>query len=232
MLKKLKKLNSEIEIFSIKDKKFEKYGNVIEIETDEIVKACEKLIFPDIGSEYIASVNSLETLNMSEALRQIMFGGCDAQIGITHGHNNFMNGLEYHRSSEVNIAATPLVLILGLQYEMKGNEYDSSKVKAFYMEKGDAAEIYATTLHFCPCQVSDSGFSCVVVLPKNTNTYRFMSEYDIIGSETNYGEDLWRLFDTEEKNPDRLPTDTSMRRCYVEHLKKGGRVGNGFGVRL
>ena len=170
MLKKLKKLNSEIEIFSIKDKEFEKYGNVIEIETDEIVKACEKLIFPDIGSEYIASVNSLETLNMSEALRQIMFGGCDAQIGITHGHNNFMNGLEYHRSSEVNIAATPLVLILGLQYEMKGNEYDSSKVKAFYMEKGDAAEIYATTLHFCPCQVSDSGFSCVVVLPKNTNT--------------------------------------------------------------
>lgn len=170
MLERLKKFNSKIEIFSIKGEEFKKYGNVLEIETDEIVKACKKLTLPESGSEYIASVDSLETLNMSENLRQIMFGGCEAQIGITHGHNNFMNGLEYHRCSEVNIAATPLVLFLGLQYEMEGNEYDSSKVKAFYMEKGDAVEIYATTLHFCPCQVSDNGFSCVVVLPKNTNT--------------------------------------------------------------
>lgn len=170
MLEKLRKLNSEIEIFSIKDKEFKKYGNVLGIETDEIVEACEKLVFPEVGSEYIASVNNLENLDMSEKLRQIMFGGCEAQIGITHGYNNFMNGLEYHRCSEVNVAATPLVLFLGLQYEMEGNEYDSSKVKAFYMEKGDAVEIYATTLHFCPCQVADDGFSCVVVLHKNTNT--------------------------------------------------------------
>lgn len=70
------------------------------------------------------------------------------------------------------------------------------------------------------------------ILPPHTNTYRFMSEYDIIGWENNTGEDLWRLFDTEEKNPDRLPIDSSMRRCYVEHLKKGGRVGCGFGVRI
>ena len=169
MLERLKKFNSKIEIFSIKGEEFKKYGNVLEIETDEIVKACKKLTLPELGSEYIASVDSLETLNMSENLRQIMFGGCEAQIGITHGHNNFMNGLEYHRCSEVNIAATPLVLFLGLQYEMEGNEYDSSKVKAFYMEKGDAVEIYATTLHFCPCQVTDGGFGCVVALPQGTN---------------------------------------------------------------
>ena len=70
------------------------------------------------------------------------------------------------------------------------------------------------------------------ILPPHTNIYRFMSEYDIVGWEVNYGEDLWRLFDTEEKNPHRLPADSSVRRCYVEHLKKGGRVGCGFGVRL
>ncbi len=70
------------------------------------------------------------------------------------------------------------------------------------------------------------------ILPPHTNTYRFMSEYDIIGWEINNGDDLWRLFDTEEKNPDRLPADTSMRRCYIKHLKNGGRVGCGFGVKL
>jgi len=178
MLDKLKKLNPDIEIFSIRDEKFKKYGNVLQLETDEIVKACEKLTLPESGTEYVASVDSLEKLNMSENLREIMFGGCEAQIGITHGYNSFMNGLEYHRSSEVNIAATPLVLILGLQYEMDGNEYDSSKVKAFYLEKGDAVEVYATSLHFCPCQVSDKGFSCVVVLPKDTNTLLEKPAYD------------------------------------------------------
>lgn len=170
MIDKLRKLNPELEIYSIRDEQFEKYGNVLNLDTQEIVDACHKLTFPETGSEYIASVDSLENLDMSEDLRQIMFGGCPAQIGITHGYNKFMNGLEYHRCSEVNIAATSLVLILGLQYEMDGTEYDSAKVKAFYLEKGDAVEVYATSLHFCPCQVSDSGFSCVTVLPKDTNT--------------------------------------------------------------
>ncbi len=70
------------------------------------------------------------------------------------------------------------------------------------------------------------------ILPTNTNTYRFMSEYDIISWEVNNGDDLWRLFDTEEKNPDRLPANSTMRRCYIKHLKNGGRVGCGFGVKL
>ena len=62
------------------------------------------------------------------------------------------------------------MLILGLTYEMEENEFSSEKIKAFYLEKGDTVEVYGTSLHFCPCQVSDDGFSCVVVLPKDTNT--------------------------------------------------------------
>ncbi|MBR5155980.1 MAG: DUF4867 family protein [Clostridia bacterium] len=170
MLEKLRKLNPDIEIFSIKDDEFKKYGNVLDIDTEEIVEACLKLTLPESGSGYEASVESLENLNISETLREKMFGGCEAQIGITHGHNTHMNGMEFHRSSEINVAATPLVLILGLQYEMDGTEYDSSRAKAFYLERGDAVEVYATSLHFCPCQLSDDGFSCVVVLPKDTNT--------------------------------------------------------------
>ena len=69
------------------------------------------------------------------------------------------------------------------------------------------------------------------IVPKNTNTYRFMSEYDIIDWGVNEGEDLWRLFDTEEMDPDKLPTNGSLRRAYAEHLKNGGAVGWGYGVR-
>ena len=170
MLERLRRLNPDIKLYSIKDEEFKKYGNVLDIDTEEIVEACGRLTPPESGCEYMASVESLEGLNSSPKLRFLEFGGCPAQIGITHGHNTLLNGLEYHKSSEVNIAATPLVLILGLQYEMDGYEYNSSKVKAFYLEKGDAVEVFATSLHFCPCQVDDKGFSCVVVLPTGTNT--------------------------------------------------------------
>lgn len=70
------------------------------------------------------------------------------------------------------------------------------------------------------------------ILPPHTNTYRFLSEYDVVEWGVNEGQDLWRLFDTEEKNPARLPTNGSLRRCYAEHLKKGGRVGWGLGVKV
>ena len=59
-----------------------------------------------------------------------------------------------------------------------------------------------------------------------------MSEFDVVEWGYNEGQDLWRLFDTQEMNPDRLPTDTTLRRAYAEHLKRGGRVGWGYGVKI
>lgn len=67
-------------------------------------------------------------------------------------------------------------------------------------------------------------------LHEKSNVRKFMSEFDLMEWSYNNGEDLWRLFDTMEQHPDRLPADTSLRRAYVEHLKKGGRVGFGFGI--
>ena len=67
---------------------------------------------------------------------------------------------------------------------------------------------------------------------EKSNTYRFLTEYDIIDVDYDNGENLWRLFDTEERNPDRLPTDTAVRRNYVAYLKSGKRVGWGLGVKL
>ncbi len=177
MLNKLKELNPDIKIYSIRDEEFKKYGYVLDIDTDEIVQACNELGLPDDGSSYSLSVDKLENLKCSKLLREKAFGGCETQIGLCCGYNSYMNALEFHKSSEINVATTPLVLILGLQYEMKGGEYSSDKIKAFYLEKGDAVEVYGTSMHFCPCQVSDDGFSCVVVLPKDTN--------DLLDSPTN-----------------------------------------------
>ena len=52
----------------------------------------------------------------------------------------------------------------------EGNKYNSDNVKAFKVLKGEAIEVYATTLHFCPIETAKSGFGCVVGLLKGTNT--------------------------------------------------------------
>lgn len=68
-------------------------------------------------------------------------------------------------------------------------------------------------------------------LPEKSNLRVFMADYDIVKS---YDEPdrkwLWRLFDTMEQNPDRLPADSSLRRAYIERLRSGGMVGSGAGI--
>ena len=169
MIERLRRLNPDIDIYSVRDEEFKSYGKVLELDASELVDACGKIQLPEAGTEYALSVDCLEKLEGSERIREVTAGGCEVQIGICMGYNRFMNALEFHKSAEVNIAAAPLVLLLGLVYEMDGKEFLSEKVKAFYLEKGDVVEVYGTTLHFCPCQVSDDGFRCVVALPKGTN---------------------------------------------------------------
>ena len=110
------------------------------------------------------------------------------------------------------------------------------------MDKESCDASYASARAFFKDQVGDScPFVCHSwllfpenkrILPPHTNTYRFMSEYDIIDFGFNNGEDLWRLFDTFERNPAKLPSGGSLRRAYIEHLKNGGRVGWGMGFKI
>ena len=70
----------------------------------------------------------------------------------------------------MNIAVTDLVIIIGHRWDIKDDKIDSSKFKGFFVPKGAAIEVFATTLHYCPCQVSNNGFRWVVALPQDTNT--------------------------------------------------------------
>ncbi len=65
---------------------------------------------------------------------------------------------------------------------------------------------------------------------ESSNVLRFMKEFEILSWDDSDGESLWCLFDTAERNPDRLPTDTTLRRAFAERLKSGGRVGWGYGI--
>lgn len=170
MFNTLKEKNKNIKFYTVNDPEFAKYGRVIKnIDVSEIISECEKIAYPEEGSKYEAGVESLEKLAVADKIKNEVYGEMDTEIGACYGYNTTLNGLEFHKGSEVNIAVTDFVLILGTTFEMKDNRFNSADAKAFYVKKGEMIEVYASTLHFCPCQVSDKGFFCVVGLPKGTN---------------------------------------------------------------
>ena len=80
------------------------------------------------------------------------------------------NALEYHRSSEINVACTDLILLLGREQDIEPDgRYDTAKVMAFRVPAGTVIEVYATSLHYAPCGIDGAKFRCVVVLPRGTN---------------------------------------------------------------
>ena len=94
------------------------------------------------------------------------------QIGFCNGNNTKLNCLEYHRDSEIDIpSSNDAILLLAKQSEITDGKLDTSVVKAFRCPAGTAVEVYATTLHYAPCNAKKGqGFRVVIVLPKDTNT--------------------------------------------------------------
>ena len=159
-----------MKIYSVTDERFGKYGKVIEgIDFSGLVKAMEETPCPD-DVVYVPGDEKLEALPVMKELAEITYGELPIQIGYCNGHNCMLNALEYHRSSEVNVAATDAVLMLGSQQDItKDFTYDTSKVEAFLVPAGVVVEVYATTLHYAPCGVDGAGFKVAIVLPKGTN---------------------------------------------------------------
>ena len=159
-----------MQIKDISDKAFSAYGKVITgVDTEGILKEMERTPLPD-DVIYVPSVPELEALPEAEIIKNNVYGELPIQIGYCNGHNRKLNALEYHRDSEINIAVSDMVLLLAKEEEVEDDyTLDTSKVKAFFVPAGTMIEVYATTLHYAPCQTSDKGFRCVVVLPEGTN---------------------------------------------------------------
>ena len=159
-----------MKIQKLTDASFGKYGKVItEFSFEKILKEMEHTPLPK-DVVYVPSVEAMEILPEAVDVCRKGFGGLPIQIGYCNGDNHKLNALEYHRSSEIDIAATDLILLLGCQQDIEADyTYDTSKVEAFFVPAGTAVELYATTLHYAPCSAQEGGFRCVIVLPKGTN---------------------------------------------------------------
>ena len=160
-----------MKIQKVTDPAFRKYGQVLEgYDFTGLIKEMKHTPVPE-DVIYVPSVEELEALDIMKDLQNKGYGGLPIQIGYCNGHNKKLNAVEYHRNSEINVAVTDLVLLIGHQQDIEPDHtYDTSKIEAFLVPAGTGIEVYATTLHYAPCHVNKGGFQCVVVLPKGTNT--------------------------------------------------------------
>ena len=160
-----------MKIQKVTDPAFRKYGQVLEgYDFTGLIKEMKHTPVPE-DVIYVPSVEELEALDIMKDLQNKGYGGLPVQIGYCNGHNKKLNAVEYHRNSEINVAVTDLVLLIGHQQDIEPDHtYDTSKSEAFLVPAGTGIEVYATTLHYAPCHVNEGGFQCVVVLPKGTNT--------------------------------------------------------------
>lgn len=172
-----------MKIYNVADPEFRKYGQVLAgYDFTEIIEKMQETPLPD-DVIYEPSIAELEALPIYKQLSVQGYGEMPIQIGYCNGHNTKLNAVEYHRSSEINIGATDLILLLGLESDVEEDHtYDTAKIEAFLLPKGTAVELFATTLHYAPCNADDGGFRDVVVLPKGTN-------YPLTGEHKAGGED-------------------------------------------
>ncbi len=154
---------STIKIFSVYDREFAEYGRVWDgvdpALTGELADALAASTPVPEATEYVPSDPSLEKTAAAGVLAPALFGGLPVQLGWCNGHNLRLNCLEYHRTSEFNMGVGDFVLLLGRQADINDGELDTATVRAFRVPARTLVEVYATTLHYAPCQAGlDAAF--------------------------------------------------------------------------
>lgn len=159
-----------MEIKKITDPAFRRYGKILTgIDFTELVEEMQKTPCPD-DVIYEPSIAALEALPVYGEMQKICYGELPIQVGYCNGYNKKLNAVEYHRSSELDIAASDAILLLGWQPDVTEDyTYETAKMEAFLLPKSVGVELYATTLHYAPCSAGDQGFRVVIVLPRDTN---------------------------------------------------------------
>ena len=171
MISRLNEVN-DVAVQSIQDEAFRPYGRVLSgYDFRELIRYMETSTeIPAEGNFYTPSVAAMEQTAVGKALQSSFYGGMPIEIGYCNGRNTTYNGFEYHKGSEINVAVTDFMLVLGHSWDIRQKTYRVEDAAVFFVPKGSAIEMYQTTLHLSPCRVTDAGFKDIVVLPRGTNT--------------------------------------------------------------
>ena len=171
LLKHLNDVN-DVKIYSVYDEEFKRFGRVhAGYDLEELTSYMEeKTVIPDEGNMYIPSEEPMELTHIAKTIKSVIFGGMPIQIGFCNGRNSTYNGFEYHKCSEINIAVTDMMLVLGHLTDVSHCHFNNDDATVFFVPKGTMIEMFQTTLHLSPLKVCDEGYKAVVILAEGTNT--------------------------------------------------------------
>ena len=104
-------------IQSVNDKAFEVYGRVVDgYDYAELLATLEKCSEKPADSViYVPGCAELEATPAYKDLQINCYGGMPIQIGYCNGTNTKLNCFEYHRDSEIDIAADDVILLVARQ---------------------------------------------------------------------------------------------------------------------
>lgn len=165
----VKKRNPNRCILTVQNKRFEQYGKVLGIVKDTTLQKFEPYC-KNLQNKCEYEPNLPICGQFLEKIKTSIYGGMNIQCGIVQGMNKQLTGIEYHQGSEVNIALSDCILLLGKKADMKDDSYDTALIETFYLRKNEVIEIYSDTLHYTPIQSDDNGFALAVILLEGTNT--------------------------------------------------------------
>ncbi len=156
-----------MKIQNVSDAAFKKYGKVITgLDCSDIIAAMAETPCPE-NVVYVPGAESLESCASAKDIAYTLYGGMPVQIGYCNGNNHKLNGLEYHRDSEVNIAVTDLILLIGSEQDIENGKYDTSKVEVRTPTSKSARRRPRKTKCFSP---ATSGCSCTRKRQKRVST--------------------------------------------------------------
>ncbi|PSL46885.1 uncharacterized protein DUF4867 [Salsuginibacillus halophilus] len=179
--------NPHLNIRHVHDEAFQTYGVVRETSLlHNLPEVAMEMPIPESGNHYEASVASLEGGPWLEEMKYAHFGGMPIQIGYCNGWNDRLNGLEYHKGSELNYMLTDAVLFLSDLRNKTEEGVSVEHITPFFIPQGTFIELYQTTLHLAPCRVTAEPFRTIVILPLGTNT-------PLPNSFSKEGESKWLL---------------------------------------
>jgi hypothetical protein len=175
LLGKLNALNPDVGISAVSDASFCSYGRV------HAGFACASLV--DYMDRTITVTDALvcepDAIGMDRfpdetrpIQRQVFAGVEHLQLGWVHGRNGSLSSLEYHKGAEVVIAATVMLVFMGLVQDIvwPDGTYDLSRVQAFLVPRGTVYEVFPWCLHSAPQHVrAAEGFACALMLPRGTS---------------------------------------------------------------
>ena len=155
-----------MKIQNVSDAAFKKYGKVITgLDCSDIIAAMAETPCPE-NVVYVPGAESLESCASAKGIAYTLYGGMPVQIGYCNGNNHKLNGLEYHRDSEVNIAVTDSSCSSAPSRTSKTASTIRLRSKRSSCPPAPLSRFTPPRCTMRRAMQTTDGFKCVVALPK------------------------------------------------------------------